>query len=299
LHIFHSHAIRKALVRLLPLTAISSRPDIKLGEMTAGRDQRIMRLKDQIALVTGGGKGIGRVIALRLAADGARVAVTGRHQADLDDTLALIQKEGGRGIAIAANVADEKKIGELFNSVRRQLGAIRMLVNNAGIAGPTASVGQMNRASWDEVLAINLTGPMLCCRAVLPDMLAQGGGKIINIGSVAGKRAYALRSPYAVSKWGLIGFTLTLAQEVGANNIQVNIVNPGPVEGERLRRVIEERAKELGQPAKGIENYYLEGTALKRFVAPEDVAATVAFLASSEADNITGQSIDVSAGHSL
>jgi len=258
-----------------------------------------MRFQDQIALVTGGGKGIGRVIALRLASDGARVAVTGRHQADLDETAALIQKQGGRGIAIAADVGDEKQINELFDGVRRQLGPIRILVNNAGIAGPTAPVAQMSRASWDGVLAVNLTGPMLCCRAALPDMLAQGGGKIINIGSVAGKRAYALRSPYAVTKWGLIGFTMTLAQEVGANSIQVNIVNPGPVAGERLRRVIEDRARELGQPAKAVESFYLEGTALKRFVTPEDVAATVAFLASSEADNITGQSIDVSAGHGL
>jgi NAD(P)-dependent dehydrogenase (short-subunit alcohol dehydrogenase family) len=258
-----------------------------------------MRLQGQIALVTGGGKGIGRVIALRLAADGAQVAVTGRHQADLDETAALIQRQGGNGIAIPADVADENKIRELFEDVKRRLGPVRILVNNAGIAGPTAAVAEMKRASWDEVLAVNLTGPMLCCRAVLPDMLAQGGGKIINIGSVAGKRAYALRSPYAVTKWGLIGFTLTLANEVGPSNIQVNIVNPGPVTGERLQRVIEDRARELGQPVKAVENFYLEGTALKRFVTPDDVAATVAFLASSEADNITGQSIDVSAGHGL
>ncbi len=247
-----------------------------------------MRFQDQIALITGGGKGIGRVIAIRLAAEGARVAITGRHQADLDETVASIQKRGGQGIAIAADVGDEKQIGELFEAVRRQLGPIRILVNNAGIAGPTAAVAQMSRASWDEVLAVNLTGPMLCCRAVLPDMLAQGSGKIINIGSVAGKRAYALRSPYAVTKWGLIGFTMTLAQEVGPSNIQVNIVNPGPVAGERLRRVIEDRARELGQPAKAVGNFYLEGTALKRFVTEEDVAAAVAFLASNEADNITG-----------
>ena len=258
-----------------------------------------MRLQGQVGLVTGGGKGIGRVIALRLAAEGARVAVTGRHQADLDETAALIQKQGGQGMAMAADVADEKKIGELFEGVKRRLGPIRILVNNAGIAGPTAAVAQMSRGSWEEVLAVNLTGPMLCCRAALPGMLAQGGGKIINIGSVAGKRAYALRSPYAVTKWGLIGFTMTLAQEVGPNNIQVNIVNPGPVTGERLQRVIDDRARELGQPAKAVENFYLEGTALKRFVTPEDVAAAVAFLASSEADNITGQSIDVSAGHGL
>jgi NAD(P)-dependent dehydrogenase (short-subunit alcohol dehydrogenase family) len=116
---------------------------------------------------------------------------------------------------------------------------------------------------------------------------------------VAGKIAYALRSPYAVSKWGLIGLTLTLAKEAGPYHIQVNVVCPGPVAGQRMQQVIGQRAAELGQPLDQVERAYVEATALKRMVQPEEVAALVAFLASAEADNITGQAIDISAGHGL
>jgi NAD(P)-dependent dehydrogenase (short-subunit alcohol dehydrogenase family) len=158
---------------------------------------------------------------------------------------------------------------------------------------------QVLPADWDEVLAVNLTGAFLCCRAFLPGMIARRAGKIINIASVAGKTAYPLRSPYAVSKWGLIGLTLTLAREVGEHQIQVNAVCPGPVEGDRMRRVIQERAAELGQEPAVVESDYLARTALHRMVTSHDVAALVAFLASPEADNITGQAIDVSAGYGL
>jgi NAD(P)-dependent dehydrogenase (short-subunit alcohol dehydrogenase family) len=130
-------------------------------------------------------------------------------------------------------------------------------------------------------------------------MLARRSGKIINISSVAGRTAYALRSPYAVSKWGMIGLTLTLAKEVGPSNIQVNAICPGPVAGERLSSVIEQRAKELGLSPADVERGYIDATALKRMVKAEEVAALVAFLASDEADNITGQVIDVSAGFGL
>ncbi len=155
------------------------------------------------------------------------------------------------------------------------------------------------RSDWDEVLTVNLTGAWLCCQAVLPEMIARRAGKIINIASMAGKIAYPLRSPYAVSKWGLIGLTLTLAQEVGVYQIQVNAVCPGPVEGERMRRIIRDRAVALGQVPEEVERAYVEPAAMKRMVRAEDVAALVAFLASPEADNITGQAIDVSAGFRL
>jgi NAD(P)-dependent dehydrogenase (short-subunit alcohol dehydrogenase family) len=179
------------------------------------------------------------------------------------------------------------------------LGPIDILVNNAAIIGPTAPVERIHRADWDEVLAVNLTGAWLCCRAVLPEMIARRAGRIINIASMAGKMAYPLRSPYAVSKWGLIGLTLTLAQEVGAYGIQVNAVCPGPVEGERMRRIIADRAEALGQAPEQVERAYVEPAALKRMARAEDVAALVAFLTSPEADNITGQAIDLSAGYRL
>jgi NAD(P)-dependent dehydrogenase (short-subunit alcohol dehydrogenase family) len=259
----------------------------------------LSRLAAQTALVTGGGGGIGRAIAIRLAAEGAAVVIVGRREAELVGTAGMIRAGQGRALPIVADVSRAEQVQSAVQRTGQTFGPVTILVNNAGITGPTASVAQIQRADWDEVLAVNLTGPLLCCQAVLPGMIARRAGKIINIGSVAGKVAYALRSPYAVSKWGLIGFTLTLAKEVGPANIQVNIVNPGPVAGERLTRVIETRARELGQPAAEVERMYVEATALKRVVPPDEVAALVAYLASSEADNITGQAIDISAGHGL
>lgn len=258
-----------------------------------------MKLQDKVALVTGAGKGIGRVIALRLASDGAALGLAGRHQADLDAVAHDVRERGGRALACATDIANEEQVHRLARTARDAFGRIDILVNNAGITGPTAPAVALKRSDWDHVLAVNLTGALLCSQAVLPGMIERRAGKIINISSVAGKKAYALRSPYAVSKWGLIGLTLTLAQELGAYAIQVNAICPGPVAGERLDRVIRRRAQELGRPPEEIERTYLEATALKRLVPPEEVAALVAFLASPEADNITGQAIDISAGHGL
>jgi NAD(P)-dependent dehydrogenase (short-subunit alcohol dehydrogenase family) len=258
-----------------------------------------MRLTNQVGVITGGGKGIGRSIALRLAQEGADVVVTGREQAALEEAAAAIRASGRRALALITDVSHEDQVNASIAHTLQVLGRIDILVNNAGISGPTAPAVEVARNDWDEVLAINLTGAFLCSKAVLPTMIERRSGKIINIASVAGRVAYALRSPYAVSKWGMIGLTLTLAQEAGPANIQVNVICPGPVKGERIERVIQKRAEELGKPAAEIERFYVENTALKRMVPPEDVAALVAFLASAEADNITGQVIDVSAGHSL
>jgi NAD(P)-dependent dehydrogenase (short-subunit alcohol dehydrogenase family) len=260
---------------------------------------RIMTLSNQVAIVTGGGNGIGRAIALRLAHDGADVVIAGRRQATLEECGAAVRAQGRKALPVVTDVSREDDVSAMVKRALEAFGRIDILVNNAGIIGPTAPVVSVKRADWDEVMAINLTGAYLCAKAVLPDMIARRSGKIINISSIAGKVAYALRSPYAVSKWGMIGLTLTLAQEAGPSNIQVNVVCPGPVAGERMRRVIEHRAAELGRPAAEVERIYVEDTALKRMATEEDVAALVAFLASSEADNITGQAIDVSAGHSL
>jgi NAD(P)-dependent dehydrogenase (short-subunit alcohol dehydrogenase family) len=146
---------------------------------------------------------------------------------------------------------------------------------------------------------VNLTGAFLCSRAVIPQMMSQGSGAIINIASIAGRLAYALRSPYAVSKWGMLGLSRTLAQELGPHNIRVNAICPGPTAGDRMNTVIEGRAKGLGLPREEVERNYLEGTALKRMVDPAHVAAAVVFLASNEGSSITGEAIDITCGFSL
>jgi len=255
-----------------------------------------MKLKDKTAIVTGGGRGIGKAIALALAREGADVLVCGRRQETLQQTASEIEQVGRRGFAIVADVSQDSDVGLMVEAALREFKRVDILVNNAGIVGPTAPVTSVTRAAWDETLAVNLTSAFLCARAVLPGMIERRSGKIINISSIAGRMAYALRAPYAVSKWGMIGLTKTLAQEAGPHGIQVNAVLPGPTAGERMQNVIDRRAQELGQSAMEVEKQYVEATALKRMVDPEHVAAMVVFLASSDGDSITGQAIDVTAG---
>jgi NAD(P)-dependent dehydrogenase (short-subunit alcohol dehydrogenase family) len=258
-----------------------------------------MELQNRIAIVTGGGRGLGKAIALRLAHAGADVTVIGPHEDGLIKTAKEIEALGRRSLVIVTDVSKEEQVTVMAERTWQTFGHIDILVNNAGVAGPTALVVNTSRADWDEVMAVNLTGPFLCAKAVLPTMMARRSGKIINIASIAGKLAYALRSPYATSKWGLIGLTRTLAQEAGEYNIQVNAICPGPVAGERMQRVIQRRAQELGRSVEEVERMYVQTSALKRMVQADDVAALVVFLASDAGNNITGQAIDVAAGYAL
>jgi NAD(P)-dependent dehydrogenase (short-subunit alcohol dehydrogenase family) len=258
-----------------------------------------MRLANQVVLVTGGGRAIGRRITLRAGRDGARVAILGPERGELEATAGELQAEGREVLAMIADVTREEEVTASVQRALDEFGRIDVLVNNAGIVGPTAPVQEVPRAEWEAVLAVNLTGAFLCAKAVLPGMIARRAGKIVNIASVAGKQAYPLRAPYAVSKWGLIGLTLTLAKEAGPHNIQVNALCPGPVEGARMRGIIEQRAQELGQTPAEVEATYLRTTALGRFAREDDVAEWVIFLASTAGDNVTGQAIDVAAGYGL
>jgi NAD(P)-dependent dehydrogenase (short-subunit alcohol dehydrogenase family) len=258
-----------------------------------------MKLEHQTAIVTGGGRGIGKAIALALARDGAAVLVCGRHEETLQQTAHEIQQLGRRTLAVVADVSHDKDVEAMVERAFSEFGGVNILVNNVGIVGPTAPITRITRKEWDETLTVNLTSAFLCSKAVLPPMIERRAGKIINISSIAGRMAYALRAPYAASKWGMIGLTRTLAQEVGPHNIQVNAILPGPTAGERMQTVISRRALELGQSEAEVERSYVEATALKRMVDPRHVAAMVAFLASSDGDSITGQAIDVAAGLGL
>jgi len=258
-----------------------------------------MLLTNTIALVTGGGRGIGKAIALALAREGADVAVTGRYQDVLDAVAREIASIGQRSVAIASDVSDELQVQDTVSAVRERLGSINLLVNNVGIAGPTAPLTEVTTAEWDETMSVNLRSAFLCSRAVIPQMIERRAGKIINISSIAGKIGYALRSPYAASKWGMIGLSQSLAQELGPSNIQVNTICPGPTDGERMRSVIANRARELGKSETEVEAIYVAGTALKRMVDPNHVAEAVVFLASASGDSITGVALDVSAGFAI
>ena len=258
-----------------------------------------MQLDGQSAIVTGGGRGIGKRIALALAQAGANVLVSGRQREVLEETVTEIESLGRQAALTVTDVSQESEVNEMVNTALDSFGRIDILVNNAGITGPTAPVTNLSRDAWDEVLAVNLTGAFLCARAVIPHMVERRSGKIINISSIAGKMAYALRSPYAASKWGMLGLSCTLAQELGPHNIQVNAICPGPVAGPRMTGVIASRAKELGLSVEEVERLYVEGTTLKRMVDPHHVAAAVIFFCSENGNSITGETLEISAGYGL
>jgi NAD(P)-dependent dehydrogenase (short-subunit alcohol dehydrogenase family) len=258
-----------------------------------------MKLKGKVALITGGGKGIGKQTALLFADEGADLALLG----PVPDELELVRKEveshSRRCLAYRANVANENEVNAVIEASLKNLGRIDVLINNAAVLGPAVAVAKLSAASWTEEIAVNLTGSFFCCRAVLPGMIERKNGKIISITSVAGQRAYPLRASYAVSKAGLIALTRTLAAEVGPYNIRVNAIAPGPVSGDRMKRVIEERARSTGQSLVEVEESYLRALALRRMVEEEDVARMALFLASPEGDNITGQVFNVCSGYKL
>jgi NAD(P)-dependent dehydrogenase (short-subunit alcohol dehydrogenase family) len=258
-----------------------------------------VKLAGRVAIITGGGHGLGRDLALGFAEAGADLSLCGTNAAALESTAAELRTRGRRVVARVADVADEAQVERWVASTLEELGRIDVLINNAGITGPTASVDRVSRADWDHTLAINLTGAFLCAKAVLPHMAARGSGKIINISSVAGHIGYALRAPYAVSKWGMLGLTRTLAAEWGKQNIQVNAISPGSVSGERIERVIRERAAKSGIPEADVRREYTSKAALDRFVPAEHVAAMAVFLASELGDSITGEFLQVAGGFNL
>ena len=258
-----------------------------------------MKLEGQVAVITGGGRGIGRAIALAYAAEGAEVVVSGTSREAIEQTAADVRQHGVKAIAVAADVASEAAVVELIARSVETFGRIDILVNNAGVAGPTAPVHEVSRDDWERTLAVNLTGAFLCAKYALPHMIGQGSGRIINITSIAGLQAYALRSPYCASKWAMIGLTQTLAEEAGRYNITANAIAPGPVRGPRIESVIRNRAAQMNVPVDEIARQYVEPTALKRMVEEDDIAAMAVYLASHEGRNITGETLNISAGYRL
>ena len=246
-----------------------------------------------VAVVTGAGKGIGRHIALAFANAGATVAAVGRDVAALEETCELI---AGHAIAVRADISDAEQVDAMARRVREELGRVDVLICNSGIAGPTAPLWEIAPADWEEVLSVNVTGAFLCCRALLPAMIDRRGGSIVVIGSVSGKRPLHGRTPYTTSKLALVGLVRTLAWEVGAHGIRVNLISPGYVAGPRIDRVIDAQARELRSAPSEARARFTDASPLQRLTAPEDVAAAVVFLASPAATSITGEDLNVSAG---
>ena len=258
-----------------------------------------MRLRDEVAIVTGGGKGIGRAISLAFAAEGAIVVIAARTSSKLDEAVERIKSGGGRAKAIQADISDEKQVRRLVADTIDDYGKVDILVNNSGIGGPTVNVVDLRLQDWNEVLAINLTGSMLCAREVLKHMIPRRKGNIVNIASDAGRFGYPMRSPYCVSKWGIIGLTETLAIEVGQYDIRVNCISPAAVKGERLINVVKGRSRATGVPFEELMSRITEDYSLQRPTEEAEVAATAVFLASEESSGITGHTLVVNCGHHI
>jgi len=245
-------------------------------------------------LVTAGAAGIGRTIAATFLENGARV-----HVCDIDE--AALAKCRGELPQVTQSKADVSKLADvdrLFADVKRELGGLDVLVNNAGIAGPTAKIEDVKPEDWDRCIAVDLSSMFYCTRLAMPMLKANGrerGGSIINLSSAAGRFGYPLRSPYASAKWGVVGFTKSLAAEAGPDGIRVNCILPGYVEGERIDRVIDAKAKALGIPFEKQREALLATTSLRAFVTVEDIANMAFFLASSAGQHISGQALAVDA----
>jgi NAD(P)-dependent dehydrogenase (short-subunit alcohol dehydrogenase family) len=248
------------------------------------------------AVVTGAGRGIGAAIAKGLAAAGAHVVLSGRRVETLDEVCRAIRDAGGSADCCPGDVTDPVHLDTLMAKAAGGRGHFEILVNNAGVAGPTAPLSEITLEEWNETLAVNLTGVFLSCRAALPYLKRSQHGKIVNIGSVTGKRPLINRTPYAAAKLGVVGLSRTLAHEVGPYGISVNVISPWLVEGARLEEVFVSMSRERGLTPEELRTEMTEGTAFKRTVSEEDVVETVLFLCSSAANNLTGQDINVAAG---
>jgi 3-oxoacyl-[acyl-carrier protein] reductase len=243
-----------------------------------------MSLSGRIAFVTGASQGIGRTCALRLAKDGASLAVAARNQDKLNELVAEITAAGGKAAAFPLDVADEDQVKSTVKSAIAQLGKVDILVNNAGITRDQL-VMRMKRADWDAVLQTNLTSAYLLTQQVISSMLKQRWGRIINITSVFGQMGQAGQANYAASKAGLIGLTMAIAREVGSRNITCNAVAPGFIET-AMTAVLSDDLKQTA----------IKQIPLGRVGTPEDVASAVAFLASDDASYITGHTLSVNGG---
>ncbi len=247
------------------------------------------RLDGARVLITAGAAGIGRVIAETFLEAGARI-----HVCDIDD--AALAEIAGAHPAITTSRADVSKpddVAALFDAVGHNLGGLDILINNAGIAGPTLPVEEIAISDWEQTLAVNINGQFLCAKYAVPMLRAAGSGSIVNLSSLAGRLGYPLRTPYAASKWAVVGFTKSLSAELGRDGIRVNAILPGVVEGPRIDRVIAAKAEQRGVSFEQQREIYVNMASLKVMVTAQDIANTALFACSDAGKHISGQTFCV------
>jgi NAD(P)-dependent dehydrogenase (short-subunit alcohol dehydrogenase family) len=253
-------------------------------------------LDGRVAVITGASKGIGREMSHRFAREGAKVVCAARSETLLKETVELIKATGGDAVAAVADAGTEGGARAIVATGVGRYGWINTLVNNAGDSGPTKHIQDYTSDDWFYTLNSCLTSAYLCTRFAVPYIIAAGGGSIVNISSMAGRRGLAYRVGYCAAKAGQIGMTYGLALELGRHNITVNAIAPGAVEGDRIDRVIKEQAATRGLDVQRMRLNFLERSPLRRMSTAEDISALAVFLCSEQARSISGQCIPVTAG---
>ena len=257
-----------------------------------------MRLANKKAIITGAAKGMGAAITTTLAREGADVLLTARDTQALDEVAKQVKALGRQAYVIACDVTVESQVETLARKAKEVFGGrIDILVNVAGVTGPIETpVQDIKVEDFDNVIHANIRGTFLPIKHIVPTMITQKSGKIVNIGGTSGLRGYPMRASYSASKWSVRGITRTVALEVGKHNINVNVVCPGIVETPRMEKLCREKARVRGWTYEQVYAEYVQDMALKRVTTPQDVANAVLFMCSEESRNITGQELAVDGG---
>ena len=259
-----------------------------------------MKLKSKVAIVTGGGTGIGKAIGLALADEGAVVVIAARNLPRLEQAVKDIASRGGKAKAIQADISDHEQVKQMVAQTVKDFGQVDILVNNAARGTfNNAEVVDMNLKEWHDSLAINLTGMMFCAREALKYMVPRKIGNIVNISSVAGISGVPKESPYAASKWGVIGLTETLAIEAGRSGIRVNCISPGATRTQEFEDWVKVSASDAGISYEEMMGRITDNNAVKKIAEPSEIAACVVFLASNDSSAITGHNLVASCGFHL
>ena len=256
-----------------------------------------MLLAGKVAVITGGGRGIGRAIALKFAGEGAAVVVAARTQSEIETVAKEIRDAGGRTLAVPADVAEEKHCERLISASVAQFGRVDILVNNAGEYGPVKPVEEITPPEWDRVIAVHLRGAYLLTRLVLPGMYARGSGVVLNISSLSAKSAFGWGSPYAAAKAGILGLTRVAAAEGARKGVRVNAICPGPVTETKMSKYLGKvLAERMGMtPEKQLAGF-LDTVLQGRGQTADEIATAAIFLCSDQASAIIGQSLNVDGG---
>jgi NAD(P)-dependent dehydrogenase (short-subunit alcohol dehydrogenase family) len=249
-----------------------------------------------VAVVTGAGRGIGREIALALVGAGADVVLAGRDPSTLEATAEVAAGAGAATLCVRTDVTSEEDVAALGRASLERFGAVDVLVANSGVGGPSGPLWELDREAWDETFAVNVTGVFLSVRAFLPSMLDRRRGSIAVIGSMTGKRPLWGRTPYAASKLSLVGLVRTLAVETAPSGVRVNLVSPGPVEGERMDWVFRAQAEGRGISVEEARSEMIAQIPIGRLIEPREVADTVVSLTLGTLSAVTGADLNVSGG---